>query len=96
MKRVLIFWELHDSSMSFTSIIPNTSHHKIHKYIFRNTTHFTQYNFLQHDIPVPKGVTPFARTAPSWKRAFPGTPGMHMIELMVHNQNTLQKPTKFT
>ena len=37
-----------------------------------------------------KGVTPFARTAPSWKRAFPGTPGMHTIELMVHNQNTLQ------
>ena len=43
-----------------------------------------------------KGVTPFARTAPSWKRAFPGTPGMHMIELMVHNQNTLHKLTYFT
>ena len=37
-------------------------------------------------MPVPKGVTPFARTAPSWKRAFPGTPEMHSIELMVHNQ----------
>ena len=40
-----------------------------------------------------KGVTPFARTAPSWKRAFPGTPGMHTIELMAHNQNTLHKLT---
>ena len=39
---------------------------------------------------------PFARTAPSWKRAFPGTPGMHMIELRVHNQNTHHRRTKFT
>ena len=38
---------------------------------------------------MPKGVTPFARTAPSWKRAFPGTPGMHTIELRVHNQNNI-------
>ena len=43
-----------------------------------------------------KGVTPFARTAPSWKRAFPGTPGMHMIELMVHSQTTHHKLTPFT
>ena len=43
-------------------------------------THFTQYYGQQHDIPIPKGVTPFARNAPSWKRAFPGTPGMHTIE----------------
>ena len=72
--------------------------HTIHftKCIVRNTTHFTQYYGLQHDIPVPKGVTPFARTAPSWKRAFPGTPGMHTIELRVHNQNTHHRRTKFT
>ena len=31
MKHVLIFWEMRDSSMSFTSIIPKTSHHTIHK-----------------------------------------------------------------
>ena len=31
MKRVLIFWEMRDSSMGFTSIIPKTSHHTIHK-----------------------------------------------------------------
>ena len=64
--------------------------------MFRNTTHRTHYYGQQHDIPVPKGVTPFARTAPSWKRAFPGRPGMHTIELEVHNQNTHHKLTKFT
>ena len=50
----------------------------------------------KHDIPIPKGVTPFARTAPSWKHAFPGTPGMHMIDLMIHNQNTHHKLTIVT
>ena len=64
--------------------------------MFRNTTHLTHYYGQQHDIPVPKGVTPFARTAPSWKRAFPGRPGMHTIELVVHNQNTHHKLTNFT
>ena len=62
----------------------------------RNTIQFSQNHGQQHDIPVPKGVTPFARTAPSWKRAFPGTPGMHTIELRVHNQNTHHRRTKFT
>ena len=42
-----------------------------------------------------KGVIPFARTAPSWKHAFPGTPGMHTIELMIHNQNTHHKHQKY-
>ena len=96
MKRMLIFWEMHDSSMSFTPIIPKTSHHTIQKVNFRNTTRLTQKYGQQHDIPIPKGVTPFARTAPSWKHAFPGTPGMHTIELMVHNQNTHHKLTIFT
>ena len=31
MKRMLIFWEMCDSSMSFTPILPKTSHHTIHK-----------------------------------------------------------------
>ena len=31
MKCVLIFWEMHDSSMSLMSIIRQTSHHTIHK-----------------------------------------------------------------
>ena len=31
MKRMLIFWEMHDSSMSFTPILPKTSHHTFHK-----------------------------------------------------------------
>ena len=96
MKRVLIFWEMRDSSMSFTSIIPKTSHHTIHKVYFQEHNSLYPILWEQHDIPVPKGVTPFARTAPSWKRAFPGTPGMHTIELMVHNQNTLHKLTNFT
>ena len=96
MKRMLIFWEMQDSSMSFTSILPNPSHHTIHKVNGRNTTHFTQYYGYQHDIPIPKAVKPFARTAPSWKHAFPGTTGMHTIELMVHNRNTHHKLTSFT
>ena len=58
--------------------------------------HFARNYGQQHDIPVSKGVTPFARTAPSWKRVFPGRPGMHTIELVVHNQNTHHKLTKFT
>ena len=64
--------------------------------IRRNTTQFTRYHGQQHDIPVPKGVTPFARTASSWEHAFPGTPGMHTIELRVHNQNTHHRRTTFT
>ena len=96
MKRMLIFWEMHDSSMSFTPIIPKPSHHTIHKVHVKNTTHFTQKYGQQHDIHIPKGVTPFPRTAPSWKRALPGTPGMHTTELMVHNQNTHHKLTNFT
>ena len=31
MKRMLIFWEMRDSSMTFTSIHPRTSQHTIHK-----------------------------------------------------------------
>ena len=64
--------------------------------MLRNTIQFSQNHRQQHDISVPKGVTPFARTAPSWKHAFPGTPGMHTIELRVHNQNTHHRRTKFT
>ena len=62
----------------------------------RNTIQFTQNHGQQHEISVPKGVTPFARTASPWKHAFPETPGMYTIELMVHNQNTHYKLTKFT
>ena len=61
----------------------------------RNTIHFTQKYGLQHNIPIPKGVTPFARTTPSWKHAFPGTPGMHTIELMIHNHIKHHKLTTF-
>ena len=80
--------------MSFMPIILNTSHHTIHNMYFQEHN-FTHY-YGQHDIPVPKGVTPFARTAPCWKRSFPGRPGMHTIELVVHNQNTHHKLTNFT
>ena len=31
MKRMLIFWEMRDSSMSFTPILPKPSQHTIHK-----------------------------------------------------------------
>ena len=31
MKRMLIFWEMRDSSMSFMPILPKTLHHTIHK-----------------------------------------------------------------
>ena len=30
MRSMLTFWEMHDSSMSFTPIIPKPSHHTIH------------------------------------------------------------------
>ena len=96
MRHMLIFWEMRDSSMSFTPILPKTSHHTIHKvYVLEHNSLYPKYG-QQHDIPIPKGVTPFARTAPSWKHAFPGTPGMHTIELMIHNQNTHHKLTSFT
>ena len=35
MKRMLIFWEMRDSSMSFMPIIPKPSHHTIHKVYFQ-------------------------------------------------------------
>ena len=31
MKRMLIFWEMRDSPMSFMPILPKPSHHTIHK-----------------------------------------------------------------
>ena len=31
MKRMLIFWEMRDSSMSSTPILPKNAHHTIHK-----------------------------------------------------------------
>ena len=37
MKRMLIFWEMCDSSMSFTPILPKTSHHTIHKSVVLGT-----------------------------------------------------------
>ena len=58
--------------------------------------HFARNYAQQHDIHVPKGVTPFARTASSWKHAFPGRPGMHTIELVHHNRNAHDRHTKFT
>ena len=96
MKCVLTFWEMHDSSMSFTPILLKTSHHTIHKVDFQEHNSLLPILWVTTRYSFPKGVTPFARTAPSWKRAFPGTPGMHMIELMVHNQNTHHKLTIFT
>ena len=93
---MLIFQELRDSSMSFTPILLKLHTIQFMECILRNTTQFTRYHGQQHDIPVPKGVTPFARTASSWEHAFPGTPGMHTTELRVHNQNTHHRCTKFT
>ena len=97
MKRMLIFWEMRDSSMSFTPNLPKPSHHTIHKVQFSGTQLTLPHTMGNNTIfLIPKGMTPFTRTIPSWKRAFPGTPGMHMIELMVHNQKTHHKHTKFT
>ena len=31
MKRMLVFWEMCDSSMSFMPILPKPSHHTIHE-----------------------------------------------------------------
>ena len=35
MKHMLIFWDMHDSSMSFMSILPKTSHDTINKVYFQ-------------------------------------------------------------
>ena len=96
MKRMLIFWEMCDSSLSFTSIIPkNFTPYNSQSVLFG--TQLTLPNTMGNStIFLFQKVTPFARTAPSWKHAFPGTPGMHTIELMVHNQNTHHKLTNFT
>ena len=96
MKCVLIFWELRDSSMSFMSIIPKTSHHTILKVYGQEHNSLYPILWVTRRYSCSKRCDTFARTAPSWKRAFPGTPGMHTIELMVHNQNTLHKLTNFT
>ena len=96
MKCMLIFWEMRDSSMSFTPILPKPSHHTIHNWYAQEHNSLYPILWVTTDIPIPKRVTPFARTAPSWKRAFPGTPGMHTIELIVHNQNTHHKLTIVT
>ena len=40
MKHMLIFWEMRDSSMSFTPILPKTSQHTIHK-VYRLGTQLT-------------------------------------------------------
>ena len=34
MKRIFIFWEMRDNSMSFMPILPKPSHHTIHKVYF--------------------------------------------------------------
>ena len=47
-------------------------------------------------VVVAQMLVPVTFLTPSWKRAFPGTPGMHTMELMVHNQNTHHKLTNFT
>ena len=96
MTRMLIFYELRDSSMSFTPIILNTSHHTIHKVYVQE--HISLYPLLRVTTrySCSKKCDIFTRTAPSWKRAFPGRPGMHTIELMVHNQSTHHKLPNFT
>ena len=96
MKRMLIFWEMRDSSMSFTPILPKPSHHTIpkvycseHNSLYPKVWVTTRYSYSKRcDI--------FCRTAPSWKHTFPGTPGMHTIELMIHNQTTHHKLTIVT
>ena len=96
MKRMLIFWEMRDISMTFTPILPKPSHHTIHKEYRQEHNSLYPILWVTTRYSCSKGVTPFARAAPSWKFAFPGTPEMHTIELMVHNQDTLHKLTNFT
>ena len=40
MKHMLIFWEMRDSSMHFTPILPKPSHHTIHKVYLREHNSF--------------------------------------------------------
>ena len=72
--------------MRFMSIIPKTSHHTNLNVCFQEHNSVYPLLWVTTRNSCSKGVTPFARTAPSWKRAFPGRPGMPTIELMVQNQ----------
>ena len=96
MKRMLIFWEMRDSSMSFTTILLKPSHHTIHRVYCEEHNSVYPILWVTTRYSCSKRCDAFARTASSWKRAFPGTPGIHTIELMVHNQTTLHKLTNFT
>ena len=97
MKCMLIFWEMRDSSMSFTPILPKTSQHTIHKVYVLGT---------QLTLPKSMGNNTIFLFQKVW-HLLPGlhlpgsmhsqaTPGMHTIELMIHNQNTHHKLTSFT
>ena len=83
---MLIFWEMRGQLHGF---------HVIHSQNF--TTYNSQSLCLGPQLTLPKRMgnnTIFLiQKVPSWKHAFPGTPGMHMIELMIHNQNTHHKLT---
>ena len=57
MKHMLIFWEMPDSSMSFTPILPKPSRHTM--FIFRNTTEFMEFQIP--GIPMVMMVTSRAR-----------------------------------
>ena len=96
MKRMLTFWEMHDSSMRFSPILPKTSHHTIHK--VKGWEHNSLYPkvWVTTRYSYSKSCDTFWQDCTFLEHAFPGTPGMHTIELMVHNQNTHHKLTMFT
>ena len=52
MKRMLIFWEMHDSSMSFMPILPKTSHHTIQNF----TPYNSQSVSLGTELTLPKSM----------------------------------------
>ena len=73
MKRMLIFWEMRDSSMSFVPIIPKPSHHTIHKAYVQDHNSLYPKVWVTARYSHSKRCDTFPRTAPSWKHAFPIT-----------------------
>ena len=61
MKRMLIFWEMRDSSISFTPILPKPSHHTIHK-VYLLGTQLTLPNTMGNSTILQVGNAQFVHS----------------------------------
>ena len=89
MKRMLIFWEIRDSSMSVMPILPKPSQYNSQSVVIGT----------QPTLPKRMGsntIFLFQKVCTFLEACILRTTGMHTIELMIHNQNTHHKLTMFT